>query len=90
MIREFVILGWIQHFKQSSARISPCIFSHFIDLIEQKYGIICLDLLEGGYDDSGHGADVCAAMSADLSLVTHTTQGDSVEFAVECLSNGLS
>lgn len=90
MIREFVILGWIQHLKQSSTRIASRILTHFIDLIEQKYGIICLDLLKGGDDDSGHGADVCTAMSADLSLVTHTTQGHSVEFAVECLSNGLS
>ena len=90
MIREFVILGWIQHLKQSCTWISSRIFSHLIDLIEQKYGIICLDLLEGGDDDPGHGANVCSAMSADLSLVTHTTQGDSVEFAVKRLSYGLS
>ena len=86
VIREFVILGWIEHLKQRSAWITPGILPHLIDLIEQKYWIIGLDLLEGGDDDAGHGADVCAAMSADFGLVTHAAQGDSVEFAVECLS----
>ena len=72
VIREFVILRWIKHFKQSGTRVTPSIFSHLIDLIEQKYWIIGLDLFKRGNYDSWHRPDISATVATNLSLVAHT------------------
>ena len=46
MISKLVVLGRVEDFKQRSARITPCIFTHLVDLIKEEHGVISSNLLQ--------------------------------------------
>jgi hypothetical protein len=77
-----VLLG-IQHLEQGAAGIAAEIRSHLVDLVQQHERIADLGLLHQRNDAAGHGADVGAAVAADLGLVPHATQGQPHEGPVQ-------
>jgi hypothetical protein len=80
IVERSVLLG-VQNLEQSGRRIAAEILAHLVDLIEQEQRIGTLRLLHRLDDLAGHRADVSAAMTADLSLITHTAKTHAHELA---------
>src|SRR5262249_8932509 len=74
MILEGGVLFRIQHFKQCSRRITSEVHAHFVDFIEQENRINGPSLLDHLNDLPRKCADVCAAMAANLGLISDAAQ----------------
>ena len=72
----------------AEARVAAEIRCEFIDLIEHEERIGRPGPLHGLEDAPGQGADIRAAVAADLSLVAHATQRHAHELAPKRLGNG--
>src|SRR5438093_10482019 len=83
MIGERVVLGRVQHFQKRCGRVAAEIGADLVEFIEQNYRVAALDAAQGLDDASRQGADVSAAVAANLGLVSHATQGDAREFAAQ-------
>ena len=66
------------------------ILRHFVNLVENEYGIRGTCLLDVLDDTAGHCSDVGATMAANLSLVVQTTQRNADVFALQGIGNRLS
>jgi hypothetical protein len=55
----------------------------WLDLVDQEHGIERLGVAQSADDRSGHGADVCTAVTSDLRLVTDAADGDANELSPE-------
>ena len=71
-------------------RIAAEVHAHLVDLVEQEERVGLLRLLHRLDDLAGHRADVGAAVTADLGLVTHAAQRHADELAARGLGDRLA
>ena len=90
VVGEGRILLRVQHLEKGRGRVTPPVGTHLVDLVQQEEGVGRLRLLHRLDDLAGHGADVGAAVAADLGLVAHAAQGDPDELAAGRLGDGLA
>jgi hypothetical protein len=64
------------------------VHAHLVDLVEKEERVGLLGLLHRLDDLAGHRADIGAAVTADLGLVTHAAQRHAHEFAPGRLGDG--
>src|SRR5208283_1397790 len=83
MIREAVILLWVKHFEQGRTRVAAKIRSHLVNFVEHEDGIVALGPPESLDHAARQGADVRAAMSANLRFVPHATERYADELPTE-------
>src|SRR5439155_3694431 len=76
-IDKSVVLAWIEHLEQGARRIAAKVGADLIDLIEHHHGIAGAGATQLLNYASRHRADVGAAVSPDLGLVTNTAQAHS-------------
>src|SRR5262249_639015 len=62
-------------------RIATKIRADLVELVEQDDRVAALDAFQSLDDPAGQGADVSAAVSADLRFVAHAAEGDAGELA---------
>ena len=79
VVHEGVVLGRIEHLEQCGRRIAPPVRADLVDLIEHEHRIARLRPPEPLDDAAGEGADVGAAVPADLRLVAHPAEGHAPE-----------
>ena len=83
IVVESGILLRVESLQQGRGRVSVEILSHLVDLVEHYHGVRCAAALDGLYDAARHGADVGAAVSADLALVMQSAQRNAAVLAAE-------
>ena len=70
-----ILLG-IEDFQESRCGIALVVVSELIDLVEDEDGVRRASLLQALDDAAAHRADIGTAVTTDLSLVMHPTEGD--------------
>ncbi len=73
MVAEFAILFRIKHLQQSRGRVAVKVENQLVDFIHHKDRVARLVATQGLENASWHSSDICAAMAANLSLITYTT-----------------
>jgi hypothetical protein len=73
------------HLEHGRRRVTAVIGAELVDLVEQQHRIRGTRLAHRLHDAAGHGADVGAAMAADLGLVAHAAERHAGERAVHGL-----
>ena len=63
---------------------------YLVNLVEYEDGVVRAGLDDVFDDASGHGSDVCAAVSAYFALVVHTAERDAYVVALECAGYALA
>ena len=89
MVGESSVLRGVEHLEEGRSGVAAEIHAQLVDFVEHEErvtGAAALDLLD---DAAGHGADVGAAVAADLGLVAHPTEGHAYELAAEGAGDGL-
>ena len=82
VVQERVVLFRVQHLEQRRRRVAAEVHRHLVDLVEQEHGVLRSRLLHHLDDLAGEGADVGAAVAADLGLVAHAAERQADELAV--------
>ena len=89
VIAKAPVLLSVQSFEQGRCGVAAVVGGKLVDLVEHHQGIAGLGLNDAADDAPGHGADVGAAVTADLGLVMHTAEGDAHELSVRGGGNAL-
>ena len=87
VVEERAVLLGVEHFEQRRRRVAAEVHRHFVDLIEHDDGVFRAGLLHHLDELSGKGADIRAAMSADLSFIAHAAQRHADKLAAGRLSD---
>ena len=82
VVEERVVLLGIEHFEQRRRRVAAEVHRHLVDFVEQEHRVHRPGLLHHLDDLAGEGADVGAAVAADLRLVAHAAERQPHELAV--------
>ena len=82
VIEERVVLLRVEHLEQRRRRVAAEVHRHLVDFVEQEHRVHRAGLLHHLDDLAGEGADVGAAMAADLRLVAHAAERQPDELAV--------
>src|SRR5579859_7103385 len=90
MVGESVVQFGIEHFHQRSRRVAAEIHGHFVNFIEDEYGIDGPRLLHHLDNLAREGTDIGAAMTANFGLIPNATEGDADELAPGCAADGHS
>ena len=90
MITECAVLFRIQYFQQGCCRVTVMRNTQFIHFIKQDQRIHCTCLFHGIDDSTGHCADICSSVAADLCFILHAAQRHSHIFSVHRFCNGTS
>ena len=88
MVAEGLVLYGIQHLQHGAGRVTPKIAGHLIDLIQQEDGVLRTRLLDMVQNRARDGADIGAAVSADLRLIPSPAQAPPAEFTAHGMCNG--
>ena len=88
VVLEGVVLLGVQRLQQGGRRVAPEIPRQLVDLVQQDQGVLAFGGDHGADDLAGHGADVGAAVAADLGLVPHAAQAEPDVLAVEAFGDG--
>ena len=83
VVVESRVLLRVEHLQQRARRIAVVRNRNLVHLVEDDDRIGRPAPLDGLDDAARHGADVGAAVSADLRLVVQTAQRDAAEFAAQ-------
>ena len=83
VITEAVVLCGVEHLEQRRTRVAAPVGADLVDLVEEEDGVHRPGLGDGPDDATGLRADVRAAVSTDLGLVTDATERDANELASE-------
>ncbi len=81
VVVKLEILSRVENFEQRRGRITPKIAAELVDLVEHQQRILHAGAANRLDDAAGHGADVRAAMAAQLGLVVQAAQAHALEFA---------
>ena len=81
MVAERVVLLGVEHLEQGRRRIAAEVGAELVDLIEQDDRIARARPAQALQEPARHGADVGAAVAADLGLVPHAAQRGARELA---------
>ena len=90
MVAEGVVLLGVEHFQQGRARVAAPVRADLVDLVEHEDGIAGARTLDGLDDAARHGADVGAAVAANLGFVPHAAQAHAGEFATQGAGDALA
>ena len=82
VIEERVVLFRIEHLEQRRRRVAAEVHRHLVDFVEQEHRVLRPGLLHHLDDLAGEGADVGAAVAADLRFVAHAAERQPHELAV--------
>src|SRR5215471_3450843 len=89
-INECMVLCRIEHFEQCACGVATKIRTNFVDLVEHKNRVACAAATQFLNDSSRHRADIGAAMTANLSFITHSAETDPHKFAAEGIGDRLT
>ncbi len=81
VIGEGVVLFRIEHFQQRRGGIAAEVHRHLVHFVEEEDRVDRAGLLHPLDDLAGEGADVRAAVAADLGLVADAAEGEADELA---------
>ena len=76
MVLEGVVLLGVQHLEQGRGRVAAEVGAQLVDLVEHEHRVLALRAAQALDDLAGQGADVGAAVAADLGLVAHAAQAE--------------
>ncbi len=79
VILEGMVLRGVEHLEQRRRRIAAPVRPQLVDLVEQDHRVHRARVPQGAHEPAGQGADVGAAMPADLGLVADAAQGHADE-----------
>ena len=82
VVEERVVLFRVEHLEQRRRRVAAEVHRHLVDFVEQEHRVHRAGLLHHLDDLAGEGADVGAAVAADLGLVAHAAERQPDELAV--------
>ena len=82
VVEERVVLLRVEHLEQRRRRVAAEVHRHLVDFVEQEHRVLRPGLLHHLDDLAGEGADVGAAVAADLRFVTHAAERQPHELAV--------
>ena len=82
VVDEGVVLLRVEHLEQRRRRVAAEVHRHLVDFVEQEDRVDRAGLLHHLDDLAGEGADVGAAVAADLGLVAHAAEREADELAV--------
>jgi hypothetical protein len=83
VVAEARILRWVEHLEHCARRIAAPVGAHLVDLVDHEDRVLRLGVAQGSDDRPGPGADVGAAVAADLGLVADAAHGDADELAAK-------
>ena len=83
VVPERVVLGRVEHLEQGRRGVAPPVAADLVDLVEQEDRVHGPGLDHGPHDAAGLGADVGAAVAADLGLVADAAERDPHELAAQ-------
>ena len=76
-----MVLRRVEHLEQRRRRVAAPVGADLVDLVEQDHRVHRAGVAQGAHEPPGQGADVGAAMAADLGLVAHAAQRHAHELA---------
>ena len=79
-----ILLG-VEDFQESRCRVALVVVSELVDLVEDEDGVRRASLLQALDDTAAHRTDIGTAVTADLSLIMHPTEGDTHVLTAEAL-----
>src|SRR5258705_1703511 len=82
MILESVILFWIQNFQQGCAWIAPEVSAQLVYLVQKQHRINGSGFFHHLNDLPRQCTDISAAVTANLGLIAHPTEGESHKLTV--------
>ena len=88
VVAERRVLRGIEHFQKCRRRVALVVHGDLVHLVEQEDGILRARLVQPLHDAPRHGADIGAAMSADLRLVADAAQGRAHELPARRARHG--
>ena len=77
-----VLLG-VEHLEHRAGRVAAEVRAHLVDLVDHEQRVVGAGVAQRADDHAGHGADVGAAVPADLGLVAHAADADALELAAQ-------
>ena len=83
MVAERPVLLGIEHLEHRAGGIAAEVRTHLVDLVDHEQRVVGARVAQRANDRARQGADVGAAVPADLGLVTDAADGDALELAAE-------
>ncbi len=83
VVAEGVVLGRVEDLEQGRRGVAAPVGADLVDLVEQDHRVHRAGVAQGADDPSRQGADVGAAVAADLRLVVQAAEADADELAPE-------
>src|SRR5437588_771312 len=80
VVAEGRILLGVEHFQKRRGRVALDAATELVDLVQHHHALAAAGAADALQDIAGQGADIGAAMAADLGLVMHPTEADADEF----------
>ena len=90
VVAKLEVLRRIENFQQRRGGIAAKVPSQLVDLVEHQQWIPHAGAANRLDDPPGHGADIGAAMAAQLRLVVHAAQAHPLELAAHGPGNRLA
>ena len=91
IIVERVVLFGVQHLQQRRCRVAvDGVLRHLVNLVQDKHGVRRTRLLNTLDYSSGHGSDIGATVSANLSLIVQAAQRNAHILTLQRLGNALA
>ena len=87
VVAEGVVLGRVEHLEHRRGRVAAEVGAHLVDLVDHEDGVARAGVAQGADDRPGQGADVGAAVAADLGLVADAADRDALELAAQRLGD---
>ena len=81
VVAERVVLGRVEHLEQGRARVAAPVGADLVDLVEHDHGVHGPSVAQRAHQAAREGADVGAAVAADLGLVADAAQAHADELA---------
>ena len=83
VVAERRVLRRVEHLEQRGRRIAAPVGADLVDLVEEDHGVHRLRVAQRAHEPARKGADVGAAVAADLGLVTDAAERHADELAVQ-------
>ncbi len=90
VVDEGVVLFRVEHLQQGAGWVAAEVRADLVDLVEHEDGVVAAGLADLLDDPAGHGADVGAAVAADVGLVADAAEAHADELAAQGAGDGLA
>jgi len=88
MVRKRVVEFRVEHFHQRRRRIAAEISGHLVHFVQHEDRVHRAGLLHHLDDLAGQGADIGAAMAANLGFIAHAAERHADELAASRMADG--